>query len=82
MAFSATKLNNIAGSMGLSNVWVYTDTGASIATIKAANYFANAGRNGVRLHDIIFLVGSDAMGLGSFTALTATASTITNVAAL
>jgi len=82
MAFSAAKLNNIAGSMGLSNVWVYTETDTAIATIKAANYFANAGRHAVRVGDIIFLVGSDAMGLGYFTALTATTSTIATVTAL
>jgi hypothetical protein len=82
MAFSASKLNNIAGSMGLSNVWIYTDTDTAIATIKAANYFANAGEYNMRDNDIIFLVGSDAMGLGYVTTLTATTSVITTVTAL
>ena len=78
MAFSASKLNNIAGSMGLANIWVYTDADTDPSDMDAANYFAGAGEYGMRVGDIIILSGaSGEVIMGSITALTATTSTIT-----
>ena len=82
MAYDRTKLNNIAGSMGLSNFWIYSDDDNNLAALKAANYFANATTDGMRLNDCILLVGSDGCGLGWMGTLTATTSVITTVTAL
>ena len=77
MAYSPAKLNNIAGSMGLANIWIYTDTDTAGADLDADNYFAGAQEYGVRGGDIIFLVGSDSVYFGYFEATpTATASLI------
>ena len=82
MAYSATKLNNIAGSMGQSNLWIYSDDDNTLATIDADNYFANATEMCVRLNDCFLLVGSDGCALGWMGTLTATTSIITTVTAI
>ena len=82
MAYSGSKLNNIAGSMGLSNLWIYSDDSSTLATIDADNYFASATDHGVRLNDCFLLVGSDGCALGWMGTLTATTSIITTVTAI
>ena len=82
MAYSGSKLNNIAGSMGLSNLWIYSDDDSTLATIDADNYFASAADHGVRLNDCFLLVGSDGCALGWMGTLTATTSIITTVTAI
>ena len=82
MAYSGSKLNNIAGSMGQSNLWVYSDDGNTLATIDADNYFAASTAHGVRLNDCFLLVGSDGCALGWMGTLTATTSIITTVTAI
>jgi hypothetical protein len=82
MAFSKIHMNNIAGSNGLRNFWVYSDNGNSLATLKAANYFAGADTYGMRVDDCILLVGNNGCGLGWVSALSSTTSTIQNVTAL
>jgi len=82
MAYSGSKLNNIAGSMGLSNLWIYSDDDSTLATIDADNYFASSTDHGVRLNDCFLLVGSDGCALGWMGTLTATASIITTVTAI
>jgi len=82
MAYDRTKLNNIAGSMGLANLWIYTDDSSTLATIDADNYFAAATTDGVRLNDIFLLAGSDGCALGWMGTLTATTSIITTVTAI
>ena len=92
MAYEAKKLNNIAGSTGKSNFWVYSDAGAplesppdagnTLATIDADNYFAASTAHGVRLNDCFLLVGTDGCALGWMGTLTATTSIITTVTAI
>ena len=82
MAFSGSKLNNIAGSMGQSNLWIYSDDDNTLATIDANDYFANAGVYGVKLNDCFMLVGSDGCALGWMGTLTTTTSIITTVTAI
>lgn len=82
MAYDSTKLNNIAGSMGQSNLWIYSDDASTLATIDADNYFANSTAHGVRLNDCFMLVGSDGCALGWCGTLTATTSVITTVTAI
>jgi hypothetical protein len=77
--FSSSKLNNVAGSMGESNIWIYTGRHHTLAAMSAANYWVNADRYGVRNHDAFLLVGSDGLGLGIIDNLTATTSTMTTV---
>lgn len=82
MAFDSAKLNNIAGSMGLSNFWVYTDRDNTLTTIDANNWFANAGMYNMRVGDSVLLVGSDGCALGSMTTLTSTTSVLTALVAI
>jgi len=82
MAYSGSKLNNIAGSMGQSNLWIYSDDDSTLATIDADNYFASSTDHGVRLNDCFLLVGSDGCALGWMGTLTATTSIITTVTAI
>lgn len=82
MAFSGTKLNNIAGSMGQSNLWIYSDDDSTLATIDADDYFITSGEYGVRQNDCILLVGSDGCALGWFGTLTTASSIITSVTAI
>ena len=82
MAYSSAKLNNIAGSMGQSNLWIYSDDDSTLATIDADNYFAAATTDGVRLNDCFLLVGSDGCALGWMGTITATTSIITTVTAI
>ena len=82
MTYSGSKLNNIAGSMGLSNLWIYSDDDSTLATIDADNYFASSTDHGVRLNDCFLLVGSDGCALGWMGTLTATTSIITTVTAI
>ena len=72
MAFSPAGLNNIAGSTGRANIWIYTEA-AAVAGLDANNYFAGAQEYGVKIYDIIFLVGNDGVLFGMFDA-TPTAS--------
>lgn len=58
MAFSATGLNNIAGSMGRANIWIYTTTDAA-ATVQGASYFNGAVAYGLRDGDIGVFLSSD-----------------------
>ena len=82
MAYSGSKLNNIAGSMGLSNLWIYSDDANTLSTIDADNYFASSTDHGVRLNDTIILVGSDGCAFGWIGTLTSTTSVITTVTAI
>ncbi len=92
MAFSDKRLNNIAGSTGGTNHWVYTAladssedpsyAGETLTTIKTANYFAGVGDYGMEVGDVITLAGSDSTGMGQVSALTATTSAIIALTAL
>lgn len=82
MAYSVSKLNNIAGSCGTSNFWIYTDTDNTLTTIDANNWFAGAATAGMRLNDSVLLVGSNGCALGSMTTLTATTSVLTALVAI
>jgi hypothetical protein len=76
MAYTPAGLNNIAGSTGYANIWVYTED-AAVATLDADNYFAGAQDYGVKAYDIVFLVGSDGVLFGCFDAdPTATTSSL------
>lgn len=76
MAFTAAGLNNIAGSTGRGNIWIYTEA-AAVAGLDADNYFAGAQEYGVKIYDIIFLVGNDGVLFGMFDAApTATTSSL------
>ena len=77
MAFTASKLNNIAGSMGLANLWIYTDSDTDPSSMDAANYFAGANKYGMSVGDVIILSGSSGeVIMGSVTAISDSASTI------
>ena len=82
MAYDATKLNNIAGSMGDSNFWIYTDRDTAVGSLDADNYFAGAGSYGMRVGDSVLLVGSDGCALGNMTTLTTTTSVLTALIAI
>ena len=82
MAFTASKLNNIAGSMGLSNFWIYTDRDNTLTTIDADNWFAGANDYNMRVGDSVLLVGSNGCALGSMTTLTDTTSVLTALVAI
>lgn len=82
MAYSSTKLNNIAGSMGLSNFWIYTDRDNTLDTIDADNWFVGALDFQMRVGDSVLLVGSNGCALGSMTTLTETASALTALIAI
>lgn len=82
MSYDATKLNNIAGSMGQSNFWVYSDDSATLATIDADNYFAASTKHGVRLNDCFMLVGSNGCAIGWMGTLTASTSILTTLTAI
>lgn len=82
MAYDPKGLNNIAGSLGRANIWVYTEA-AAVAGLDADNYFAGAQEYGVKAYDIIFLVGSDGVLFGCFdadpTATTSSMAPITDL---
>lgn len=59
MAGFATNLNNIAASVGRSNVWIY-DAEATAAATKDPNYFDDAVDYGMRNQDIMTVVCTDA----------------------
>lgn len=82
MAYTASKLNNIAGSKGESNFWIYTDRDNLLTTIDADNWFAAAGDYGMRVGDSVLLVGSNGCALGSMTTLTSTTSVLTALVAI
>ena len=63
MAFDAKGLNNIAGSIGRANIWIYQED-AAVATLDADNYFAGCNQYGMSSGDIIFLVGNDGNTFG------------------
>lgn len=78
MAYSPAKLNNIAASMGLANLWIYTDPDTAVTSLDADDYFAGAGTYGMNVGDILILSGaSGGCIMGSVTTLTATTSVIT-----
>jgi len=58
MAFLSTGLNNIAGSMGQTNLWIY-NTADNAAAIEVASYFDDAVDFGLRTGDIICCLSSD-----------------------
>ena len=92
MAFTAKRLNNIAGSTGGTNEWIYTglaDTaedpsynGEDLNTIKAANFFAGGLQYGMSIGDVVILAGSDSTGIGQISGLTTTTSAIIALTAL
>ena len=77
MAYTGSKLNNIAGSCGTTNLWIYTDTDTAIASLDADDYFAGANDYGVRAGDLCFILGSDGVCFGYFAVISATASQLT-----
>jgi len=83
MAYTAKNLNNIAGSIGRANVWVYTDADVDPSDMDADDYFAGANDYGMKVGDLIFLSGaSGECILGCVTEITATASTISALTAV
>lgn len=76
MAYDGNKLNNIAGSTGATNMWLYTDNYYTIATLQGNNWFAGGNTYNIREGDIILLKGHDGVAFGYFTAITATTSTL------
>ena len=58
MAFAATGLNNISGSMGQTNIWIYNTTD-NAAGIEVASYFDDAVDYGMRDKDVICCMTSD-----------------------
>ena len=80
MAYTASKLNNIAGSIGRANIWIYTDTDTAVTDIDADDYFAGANDYGMTVGDIIFLVGtSGADMMGYVEVISATASQLSAI---
>ena len=64
MAFDSKKLNNIAGSMGNMNVWLY-NSDDDRATIVTEEYFNEACESySMRNEDMIFIAASDHRVLG------------------
>jgi len=64
MAFKPKNLNNIAGSLGMTNVWIYEDEDETKASIAAADFFTPAKAYNMKPHDIIFVNVSDGVGPG------------------
>lgn len=58
-----TKLDLIAsgGIVGGANIWRYLSPDPH-ATVEGANYFANAGKAGMKIHDIVIVVEASAGG--------------------
>lgn len=82
MAYTPAGLNNIAGSIGRANIWIYSED-AAVATLDADNYFAGAQDYGVKAYDIIFLKGNDGVLFGMFDAVpTATTSSLAPISDL
>ena len=77
MAYTGSKLNNIAGSAGMANMWIYTDTDTAIAALDADDWFAGANAYGVRAGDLCFILGSDGVCFGYFEVISSTASQLT-----
>lgn len=77
MAYDRTKLNNIAGSMGLMNIWLYVDTTDVIADLDADDWFAGANADGMRVGDLMFIQGSDGVAFGYMEVISKTASQLT-----
>lgn len=55
MAFDSTKLNNIAGSVGTANLWIYHTTDAK-ATVAGSGYFNDATDFGMRHEDMMMII--------------------------
>jgi len=62
MGYILDKLNNIGGSTGKGNLWIYTADG-TLAAATADDYFNNAIKQGMRDRDLIIVTGSDGAGL-------------------
>ena len=55
----AKKLNNIAGSTGYSNLWIYSAAGNK-AEVKVSGFFDEGVDYGIRNHDTIICSCADA----------------------
>ena len=58
MAYHIDKLNNIGGSTGKGNLWIYTADG-TLAQATVDNYFNGAISQGMRDRDLIIVTCSD-----------------------
>lgn len=61
MAFESKQLNNVAGSTGYVNLWLYDHNGDTKADIKGSNYFLDAcNEYGMKSSDVLIVRCSDA----------------------
>jgi len=75
-AFSLTNLTKLsAGGDAGPQLFSYEETGATIATITAANYLVDSQGQPLEAGDFLFVTGSDGQGL--YTVLTASTSVST-----
>jgi len=64
MAFKPRNLNNLAGSLGKTNLWVYEDEDEDLTTIQAGDFFTPAKSYNVHERDIMFVHVSDGVAPG------------------
>lgn len=60
MAFESKNLNNISGSMGKTNCWIY-DTEENKAAVQAPGYFNDASSYGMQNSDSLLVSCGDGM---------------------
>lgn len=59
MAFEGKNLNNIAGSLGNNNLWLYTTTIDAAAAVKTVGHFDDAVSFGLRENDVMIIKATD-----------------------
>ena len=80
MAFNPKNLNNIAGSIGKSNIWIYTDTTIPVTDLDDNDFFIGANKYGMSVGDLIFLVGENGAAMfGRIDIISDTASQLATV---
>lgn len=77
MAYDPTKLRMIAqAGFDSGGVWIYGPSPDTHATVEGAGYFANGGKVGMKVNDIVFVIEASGGGTTchSVTALAAPAN--------
>jgi len=64
MSFDPEGLNNIAGSLGGPNLWIYTTDTDTVTVVRDDNYFTPAVDFGIQSLDYIITRASDGMNVG------------------
>lgn len=82
MAYTSNTFSQLVGTIeGGFDVYVYT-TSDSLATVKGAGYFSDAGNRGVEVGDIVLVINTatPAYAIYAVSALSAGAATVAGTA--